>query len=142
MGPCVAGPMHCDSERLAFCGRRPITRLAGAGSTWVVNFFSLYFSVLGVFFNVGACTALIRVLYCMCTHSVLHVQFSFFVSVFLLLCNLFFQCMGVHCLVNHTRNALIMVLYCTFIYFCTALIIYVFAFFFLCFCSYVFFFQI
>ena len=50
--------------------------------------------------------------------------------------------MGVHCLVNHTRNALIMVLYCTFIYFCTSLIIYVFAFFIFCFCSYVFFFQI
>ena len=56
--------MHCDSERLAFCGRRPITRLAGAGATWVVNFFSFYISALCFFFNVGVCTALISVLYC------------------------------------------------------------------------------
>ena len=90
------------------------------------------------FFNVGACTALIRVLYCIvyalrtaCTVVI------FFVSVFLLLCNLFSQCMGVHCLVNHTCNALIMVLYCTFIYFRTTYTGRIF--FFLCFCSYVFF---
>ena len=40
MGPCATGPIRCGSERLPFCGCRPITRLAGAGSTWVVNFFS------------------------------------------------------------------------------------------------------
>ena len=119
------------------CGRPHALWLRTTRLLWVqtyyetvVNYF-LNFSALCVFFNVGLCTALIRVLYCMCTHCVLHVQLPyFFVSVFLLLCNLFSQCMGVHCLVNHTRNALIMVLYCTFIYFCTSLIIYMFAFFF------------
>ena len=92
------------------------------------SFFSFYFSFLGVFFNVWS-------LHCIDQGSVLHVYALrtawtvaiFFVSVFLLLCNLFSQCMGVHCLVNHTRNALIMVLYCMFIYFCTSLFIYVFA---------------
>ena len=66
--------------------------LGPAAPGWSI--FSLYFSVLSIFFNVGACTALIRVMYCMCTHSVLHVQFSFFVSVFFLLCNLFFPMHG------------------------------------------------
>ena len=101
-------------------------------------FFSLYFSVLSIFFNVGVCTAFSKsCVHCIDQGSVLHVHafhtrctVLIYVFLFLLLCNLFFQCMGVHCLVNHTHNALIMVLYCMFIYFCTSLIIYVFAFFF------------
>ena len=36
-----------------------------------------------------SCTSLIRALYYMCTHFVLHVQVSFFVFMFLLLCNFF-----------------------------------------------------
>ena len=134
--------MHCDSERLAFYGRRLTTRLAGAGCTWVVNFFSLYFSVLSIFFNVGACTAFSKLcVHCIDQGSVLHVHafrtactVLIFVFMFLLLCNLFFQCMGVHCLVKHTCTALIMVLYCTFIYFRTTYIdrIFLFVFFLLC----------
>ena len=95
------------------------------------------------FFNVGVCTALIRVLYCIvyalrtaCTVVI------FFVSVFLLSVNLFSQCMGVHCFVNHTCTSLIMVLCCTFVYFHTVLNYFTcFAFFYLCFCSYVFLFS-
>ena len=113
--------MHCDSERLAFCGRRPITRLAGAGATWVVNFF-LFIFLPCVFFQCwsvhcidqGSVLHCIRIAYCM-------YSCHFFVSVFLLSVNLFSQCMGVHCLVNHTCTSLIMVLCCTFVYFRTVL---------------------
>ena len=95
------------------------------------------------FFNVGVCTALIRVLYCIvyalrtaCTVVI------FFVSVSLLSVNLFSQCMGVHCFVNHTCTSLIMVLCCTFVYFHTVLNYFTcFAFFYLCFCYYVFLFS-
>ena len=80
------------------------------------------------------CTTCARIPYCMYSSHFLIPCFCYYVI-------FFFQCMGVHYLVNHTRNALIMVLYCMFIYFCTALISYVFAFFFLCYFSYVFFFK-
>ena len=111
------------------------------GLYWIIIF--LFFCPMCFFFNVGVCTALIRVLYCIvyalrtaCTVVI------FFVSVFLLSVNLFSQCMGVHCFVNHTCTSLIMVLCCTFVYFHTVLNYFTcFAFFYLCFCSYVFLFS-
>ena len=62
--------------------------------------------------------------YCMYSSHFCSRVFTFFVI-------FFFECMGLHCLANYNCTALVMILYCMFVYFRTAFTFSVFAFFFI-----------
>ena len=81
----------------------------GPTAPGVVNFFFVFsvmyfFQCRGVHCLVNhSCTALIRVLYCMCMHSALHVQFTFF-GVFALMYS-FFKFRFVYCFVGYVKTS-------------------------------------
>ena len=132
------GPKHCDSERLAFYGRRPTTRLAGAGFTWVVNFFLYIFSLKyffqcqrvhyfgnssvhcigqGYVLHVHAfrTTHVLQYIFVHCMGSIFLYCFSSYVSFFLV-----YECALVWCLYAHCiRHSPVLQVYT----FCTACIL-------------------